>query len=194
MGGAVLGIVQVEDGHPLVDADGDGGDLGGQGVTLQLTPIHELLQRIPQGHPGTTDGRGAGAAIGLDDVAIQGQGALPQGLEVHRLAQGAADEALDLQGATPLLALGRLAGGALAGGAGQHAVLRRDPAAALTLEKGRDPLLDAGGAQHAGVAELSEDRTLGVTGETPGKAQVAHLVGAAQGWTHGGDSAGGGMG
>jgi hypothetical protein len=139
-----------------------------RGSRCELAGVHQLLHRIAQGHPGAADGGGAGAAVGLQHVAVQGQGALAQGLEVYRRAQGAADQTLDLQGASPLLAPGRLALHALVGGARQHAVLRRDPAAALALEEGRHPLLDTGGAEHAGVAELGQDRALGMTGKSPG--------------------------
>ena len=50
------------------------------------------------------DRRGAGAAVGLQHVAIQGDGALAERLQVHHRAQLAADQALDLRGAAGLLA------------------------------------------------------------------------------------------
>ncbi len=62
-----------------------------------------------QRHEGAGDGGGAGAAVGLDDVAVEGDGALAQFAQVDRGAQRAADQALDLQGAPALLAARRLA-------------------------------------------------------------------------------------
>ena len=63
----------------------------------------------------------------------------PRACEVHRLAQAAADEALDLHGPALLPALGRLPVGPGVGAAGQHAVLGGDPAPALALHPGRAP-------------------------------------------------------
>ena len=74
----------------------------------------------------------------------------------------AADQPLDLDGAAALLAGRGLAAGALGGGARQHAVFGGDPAAALALEPGRQPLLQAGGHQHMGIAEFHETGAFGV--------------------------------
>ena len=57
---------------------------------------------------------------------------------------------------------GRLAARALVGGARQHAVFGRHPAAALALEPGRQALLQARRAVHVRVAELDEAGALGV--------------------------------
>ncbi len=54
----------------------------------------------------------------------------PSACEIDHGAQGAADQTLDFHGAAGLLAGGGLAPGALVGGARQHAVFGRDPAAA----------------------------------------------------------------
>ncbi len=89
---------------------------------------------------------------------------------------------------TALPAAGGLARGALAGRAWQHAVLGGDPAALAALEKVRHPLLDRGVAQDPGVAELHEDGALGVSRVAADETQGAHLVRAAQGWSHVGSS------
>ena len=47
--------------------------------------------------------------------------------------------------------------------------------APLLIETGH-PLLDAGVAQHAGVAELDEYRTLGMLGVVTGDPDVAHFA------------------
>jgi hypothetical protein len=67
------------------------------------------------------------------------------------------------------------------GGARQHAVFGRHPAPPLALEKRRHPLLDAGGADHPGIAELHQHRAFGVLGELPGDPDRAQFVGGA-GW------------
>ena len=65
-----------------------------------------------------------------------------------------ADQALDF------LLLRRLPRAVLAlgarGGAGQHGVFRRDPTLALTLQERRNLLLDAGGADDLGPADLDQ--------------------------------------
>src|SRR3981189_2683272 len=77
-------------------------------------------------------------------------------------AARAADQALDFDGAAALLAGGGLAAGAFQRGARQHTVFGRDPAAALTLQPGRQPLFQRRGDQHMGVAEFHHAGTFGV--------------------------------
>src|SRR5690606_28493338 len=119
------------------------------------------------------------AAISLQHVAVQGDRALAQRIAIDAGAQGAADQALDLQRPAALLAARGLAVGAGIGGAGKHPVFRRDPAAALAAEEARDTGLDAGGAQHPGLAERHQYRALGVAREAALDAHLAHLVGHA---------------
>ena len=114
----------------------------GEGALL----LH-VAQGVDEGHEGAGDGGGAGAAVGLDDVAVDPEGALAEGLHVDDRPQRAADEALDLVGAAggrPPRPASRWRAGD--GGAGQHAVLGGDPALALALQEGGHPLLDAHGA------------------------------------------------
>jgi hypothetical protein len=54
----------------------------------------------------------------------------------------------------------------------------------LAAQERRDLLLDAGGDEHAGVAETDQDRTFGVLGEAGLDFDGAHFVGRAAGWTH----------
>ena len=79
----------------------------------------------------------------------------PSALAVDAGAQRAADQALDLQRAPALLAARGLAVVAGVGGARQHAVLGGDPAFALAAQEAGHLVVDAGGAQHAGVAEAT---------------------------------------
>ena len=121
-----------------------------------------LPKRQHQGYPAAGDGGAAGAAIGIQHVAIQRDLAFPQELEVHGLAQAAADEALDLHGASLLLALGGLPIRPGVGGPRQHAVLRREPALALALHPAGDSFLQADGTEDMGIAGLDEAGTIGV--------------------------------
>ena len=111
---------------------------------------------------GAGDGRGARAAIGLQHVAVDRDRALAERAQIDDGAQRAADEPLDLLRAPALLALGGFARGARVRGARQHAVLGGDPALALAAQERRHAFLDAGGAQHARIAELDQHRAFGV--------------------------------
>ena len=112
-------------------------------------------------HGRAGDGGGARAAVGLDHVAVEDDGALAQGVHVDDGAQAAADEALDLVGAAADLAAFAFSWGAGDGGAGQHGVLGRDPAAAGVAQPAGDALLDGGVGEHAGVAEGDQDGAFG---------------------------------
>ena len=78
-----------------------------------------------------------------------------------------------------------LAPRALVGGARQHAVLGRHPAAALALEPGRHALLEARRAVDVGIAELDQAGALGVHRHRALDRDAAKLVGLAFGGTHG---------
>ena len=112
--------------------------------------------------PGAGDRSGAGSAVGLDDVAVDGDLTLAERLEIDHRAQAAADQALDFDRAAVLLAGRRLAPRALERRARQHAVFGGDPAARLALEPGRQAVLQRRGDQHMRVAEPHEARAFRV--------------------------------
>src|SRR5690606_31566327 len=116
---------------------------------------------------------------GLEDVAVQGDGALAEPGAVDAGAQGAADQALDLERAAALLAAGGLAVAAGVGGARQHAVFGGHPAFALAAQESRYALFHARGAQHPGVAEADQYRAFGVAGVAAFQAHLAKLSGGA---------------
>src|SRR5712671_350888 len=111
-------------------------------------------EAIMQRDPGTRNGSRSSAAVGLDNIAIYGDLPLTERVEVHHGAQAAANEPLDFYGAAVLLARGRLASRPLQGGARQHAVFGRNPAAGLALEPGRQAILERRRHQDMGIAEL----------------------------------------
>jgi hypothetical protein len=100
-----------------------------------ISRVHPL-EAVVQRHPGAGDRGRAGAAIGLDDVAVDGDLAFAERFEIDHGAHGAADQALDFQRAAGLLAGGGLAAHAVAGGARQHAVFGGHPAAAWPRSHG----------------------------------------------------------
>src|SRR6185436_14631837 len=84
---------------------------------------------------------------------------LAERAEIGDGAQRAADEPLDLLRSASGL---RGARRALAGRARQHAVLRGHPALLFPAQPVGDPILDGGGAQHAGAPHRDQRRALGV--------------------------------
>ena len=98
-------------------------------------------------------------------------------------------------GAAADLAAFGLAGGAGEGGAGEHAVLGGDPAAAGVAQPAGDALLDGGVAEDAGVADLDEDGAFGGADVAGGDAGGAEGGGGAVAGTEDsrrGDGCGGG--
>src|SRR5690606_6916655 len=105
---------------------------------------------------GSRDRRRAGAAIGLDHVAIDADLALTNEVECGHGAQRAADQALDFLGPAGLLAACGLAVGAAVGGPGQHAVFGGDPDFALVTKPGGDAIIEACGTDHLGDPKPDE--------------------------------------
>ena len=118
-------------------------------------------------------------------VAIDRDLALAERLQIDRRAQGAADQALDLDRTAALLAGGGLAAGAFQRGARQHAVFGGDPAAALALQPWRQPLFQRGGDQHMGVAEFHHAGTLGIFDHAAFQRHGAQFIGCTAAWPHG---------
>ena len=150
LGRGVLHIAQVAAGGVVHHAHRDRCHLVDDGALQQLAFADELIDGEGQGDHRTGDGRGAGAAVSLEHIAVQGDGALAQLGQVNGLTQAAANQALDFNAAAVLLDAVALL--ALAGGRGQHGVFRRDPALILAPQEGRHALLHRGGADHAGIA------------------------------------------
>jgi hypothetical protein len=176
-GAGVLFVAEVEEDVAVDDADAGGGDHLFERGCFQGSGCDQFSEGEGQGDAGSGDGSGAGASVGLEDVAVEDDGALAEGLHVYDAAQGAADEALDLVGAAADLAAFGLAGGAGESGAREHAVLGGDPAAAGVAEPAGDTLLYRGVAEDAGVAGLYEDGAFGHSDVVGGDADGAESVG-----------------
>ncbi len=137
---------------------------------------------------GAGDRGGAGAAVGLQHVAVEHDGVLAERLVVDDRAQGPADEPGDLVGAATDAALDRLAVGAGVGRGGEHGVLRGDPAQPGALAPARHALARRRCAQHAGAAELDQHRAGCVVEPVAGDGHGAELVvGSSVGAGHGGE-------
>ena len=183
----ILFVAEVEERSAADEAHGGGGHQLPERRLLERPGGDQGVQRDGESHGGAGDGRGAGATIGLDDVAIEDDGALAESLEVDRGAEAAADEALNFVGTPADASALAFAGGAGDGGAGEHGVLCGDPAAAGIAQPAGNALLYGGAYQDAGVAESDKDRAFGGLDEAGGEGERAKLgFGAAAGAEEGG--------
>ena len=137
------------------------------------------LQRELERDVAAGDRRGARAAVGLEHVAVDPDGALAERLEVDDAAQRAADQPLDLDGAAVRAPLRDVALLALAGGRGQHPVLGGHPAAALSGHPLRHRLLHRRRADHARAAHRDQRRPGGRAHEAGLDRERPQLVGLA---------------
>ena len=154
-------------------------DVGAQHVA-RLHPRHAFMHR----DPGAGDRGGSRAAVGLDDVAIDGDLPLAERREIDDGTQGAADQALDLDGAPRLLAGGGLAPRALVRGARQHAVFGGDPAASAALEPGRQLVFKRRRHEHMGLAEFHETGAFGIFHDAALERDGTQIFGFPAAWPH----------
>jgi hypothetical protein len=101
-------------------------------------------------------------SIGLDDIAIDPYGALPQHLEIHHRAQRAADQPLDLMRPSANPPTRRLARAPRSRGPRQHRILRGQPALSTVTTKWRYTLFNARRTDHFRIPNLDENRAFGV--------------------------------
>ena len=152
--------------------DADGRHSRGDRRLGDLAGRQQTIDRVLRGHKGAGDGGGPGAAVSLDHIAIELDGALAQFFQVEHCAQRATNQPLNLLGTAGLLAAGGLAVAAAVGGAGQHAVFGSDPTFTTAAFVRRHFFFDRRGAQHLGVAELNQHRALSVHGVVAGDAHL----------------------
>src|SRR5699024_1402491 len=181
LGAHVLLVRQVQDGPAVDDADADGGDRVAEHLSvLRYGAVGTSpLDRIGEGYVSAGDGGGAGAAVGLEHIAVQHDGVFAQGRDVDDRPQGTSDQAGDLVGASADLSLDRFAARARVGRAGQHRVLGGHPAQAGALAPARHSLGEGGVAQHARAAEFHQDAAFGLVGPAAVEFHRAELVGGA---------------
>ena len=175
----VFFITEIEQRRAFDDADGSGGDELFHGRLGQRSGFDQGFERDGEGHRRAGDGSGTRSAVGLDHVAVEDDGTLAKSLHVDDRAQAAADEALDfMRPATDFAALA-FARGAGHGGAGEHSVLRRDPALAGVAQPRGNAVFDSGIAENASMADGNQDGTLGRAHKTRFEGQGTKGVGRA---------------
>ena len=123
--------------------------------------VEQLLEGQGQGDAGGVDRGDPRPAVGLDDVAVEDDLPLADGLQVRDGPERPPDEALDLLAPAGGIALGPFPGGPFLRGAGEHGVFGRDPARARVAEERRDFFLDRRRGDDPGLAHLDEGRAVG---------------------------------
>src|SRR5690606_17402923 len=98
--------------HP----DADGAHKIEEGQPVPPFPLPQVLEGVAKGDEGAGDGSRPGAPVGLEDIAVDPDGPLPQLLQVDHGPQAPADEALDLVSPAGDPPPGSLPGGPLLGG------------------------------------------------------------------------------
>ena len=131
-------------------ADGAGG---------QRAVLHQLPAGQRQGDEAAGDGGGAGAAVALEHVAVDGDGVLAQLRHVYGGPERPAHQSLDLSAAGAELQLGNVPLAPLPVGPGQHGILGGDPALTLGHMR-RGAVLHTGAAEDLRVAALDEAAAL----------------------------------
>src|SRR5262245_3561668 len=101
-------------------------------------------------------------SIGLDDIAVDPDGALPELLEIHHGAQRAANQPLDLLRPPANPPPRRLAGTPGTRGPRQHRILRGQPPLSTVPAKWRYTLFNTRRTDHFRIPNLDEHRAFGV--------------------------------
>ena len=148
-------------------------------VFSQLARSHQVLHRKRERNVAAGDGGGAGSSIGLQNIAVNGDGPLAQRGPVDDGSQAAADEPLDLHRSAGLFAANGFPEVAGMGRARQHAVLGCYPPLVASLEKRWNAFLHARRDQHPRAAELCQHGALRMDHEARNQSRRAHFVGLA---------------
>jgi hypothetical protein len=154
----VFGVAEIEEGRILDHSDTDSGDGVEEWVFCDFLSLDEALDGEGEGDEAAGDGGGSGAAVGLEDVAIDPDGARAEFEEVEGGAERTADETLDFLGTAVDAAAGAIARLTLECGIREHAVFGSDPTAedVLFFHPARDGIFDCDGADDAGIAPFDE--------------------------------------
>ena len=182
IGAGVFFVGQVKADVAVDEPNGDGCNGREQGVSGDHPASFQLGDGVGEGDVRAGDGRGAGAAVGLQDVAVDGNGVFPEFPQVNGRPKGPANQSRDFVGPAFDFAFHGFARHAFVGGGGQHGVFGGEPALPGAVFEARNAFFHAGGAHDAGVAEFHKHAACGVVGESSGDADGSHLVlGAAVG-------------
>jgi hypothetical protein len=98
LGVAIFGVVEIENDLIFEEADTDGGDGGAEGISGHAPSDLQAFDSSAQSKAGSGDGRGTGAAVGREHIAINPEAAGSEGGEIDHGAKAATEETLNLGG------------------------------------------------------------------------------------------------
>ena len=147
-----------------------------QRIGIQLASALKVVQRVDHRHTGPRNSRCAGAAICLNHIAVHGDRALSQQLEIQGGTQGATNEPLNFNRSATLLAARCLPVHPRPGRARQHTVLGGQPPLALPPQKTGYAGAHTRRTNHLCLSKRHQHRALSVTGVSPVKLNSAHGV------------------
>ena len=104
LGVGIFGVVEIQHRHARPDADRHRSDLAVNRAFAQHAFANQRVDRVDQRDVAAGDRRRARAAVGLQHVAIERDGAFAERLQIDDGAQRATDEPLNFQRAAALLA------------------------------------------------------------------------------------------
>jgi len=149
----VLVIIEVENGGPLVNPAAHRCDLSLNGIGRNCFIVEQLIDRNSESDPTTGNRCSARSTVRLDHIAVDDDLTFAELRQFDDGPQASADQPLNLLRPTRLLALGGFSIAARVGSSRKHSIFGGNPALALAAKEGRHPVLDRGGAQHAGFAK-----------------------------------------
>src|SRR5229473_6462006 len=127
-GARVFVIFQIKQSRSVNDPDADGGNFGEDWRLFDFAFLQQPATSDRESYIRARDGRGARAAVGLQDVAVERNRAVAEHAAIRNRAQAPADQSLDFVRSPGRPAAANLSLSARMRGTRQHAVLCRDPA------------------------------------------------------------------
>lgn len=156
--GAVLRVTKVERQLAVDVSDADRGDLIAENRPAQPAVFPNRGESQGHGDEAARHGRGAGASVGFEHIAIHDQASLSERLQIDGRPERAADEPLNFPGSAgkwlfapvAVLPTPRI-------GSRMHLILGRYPAATLTFHEFRHSVVDRRRDEHDGAARTVKD-------------------------------------
>jgi len=169
LGVTIFGVIEIENDLIFEEADTDGGYGGTEGIGGHAPSDLQAFDSSAQSKTGSGDGRGAGAAVGRENIAINPEAAGSECGEIDHRAEATTEETLNLGGTSVDLAARRVASFAAGGRSREHRVFRGKPPSrdVLIFHPAGNSFVYAGGADYLSFAATQKDRSNGVRGYIP---------------------------
>src|SRR5207237_9266 len=156
----VFGVIEIQHGGAVDDAAADRGEvLADRNLRKHPDVLHPLHCHV-ESRERAGDRRSASSTVGLQHIAVEGDGPLADLAHVDGCAQRATDQTLDLVRPAAETALDGFASPAVVRGAREHRILGGDPTLSTAAAVRRHAVLHAGRDPHSGAPHPDQARTL----------------------------------